>query len=85
MTGRGRIAARRFEQVSVLFRALAVPVRLAIVELLIVHYGLQVHEIVAAIVVTQALGLARWFRGRRCGGISVEIEAGSPVPVSVTL
>ncbi|WP_426505528.1 ArsR/SmtB family transcription factor [Dactylosporangium sp. McL0621] len=47
--------AARYEQVSALFRALAAPVRLAIVELLIAHHQLHVHEIVEATGVPQTL------------------------------
>ncbi|MGI5240704.1 ArsR/SmtB family transcription factor [Dactylosporangium sp. CA-139066] len=47
--------AERHEQISALFRALAAPLRLAIVELLIVHHQLHVHEIVEAIGAPQTL------------------------------
>jgi ArsR family transcriptional regulator len=47
--------APRHERVSELFRALAAPLRLAIVELLIAHHQLHVHEIVAAIGAPQTL------------------------------
>ncbi|MFG2041670.1 ArsR/SmtB family transcription factor [Dactylosporangium sp. NPDC048998] len=45
----------RHERISALFRALAAPLRLAIVELLIVHHQLHVHEIVEAIGAPQTL------------------------------
>nr|BFE60306.1 hypothetical protein GCM10020063_048320 [Dactylosporangium thailandense] len=47
--------AAHHERVSALFRALAAPLRLAIVELLIVHHQLHVHEIVAATGAPQTL------------------------------
>ncbi|WP_433064282.1 ArsR/SmtB family transcription factor [Dactylosporangium sp. CS-033363] len=47
--------AARHERVSALFRALAAPLRLAIVELLIVHHQLHVHEIVEATGAPQTL------------------------------
>ncbi|WP_432842009.1 ArsR/SmtB family transcription factor [Dactylosporangium sp. CA-092794] len=48
-------AAERHERVSALFRALGAPLRLAIVELLIAHHQLHVHEIVDAIGAPQTL------------------------------
>ena len=45
----------RYEDASVLFRALAAPVRLAIIDLLATHHQLLVHEIVEAAGVSQAL------------------------------
>lgn len=45
----------QFERVSVVLRALASPIRVAIVELLSIHHRLHVHEIVDGIGTTQAL------------------------------
>ncbi|MGI5242006.1 metalloregulator ArsR/SmtB family transcription factor [Dactylosporangium sp. CA-139066] len=47
--------ADRHERISALFRALAAPLRLAIVELLIAHHQLHVHEIVEATGAPQTL------------------------------
>ncbi|MEU7873052.1 metalloregulator ArsR/SmtB family transcription factor [Dactylosporangium sp. NPDC049140] len=71
-------SADRFEQVSMLFRALAAPVRLAIVELLVLHYELQVHEIVAAVGVTQAL-ISQHLRVLRQARLVVRIQDGRRV------
>jgi ArsR family transcriptional regulator, zinc-responsive transcriptional repressor len=43
------------ERVSALFRALSAPARLAIIELLVAHHQLHVHEIVDTIGVPQTL------------------------------
>jgi ArsR family transcriptional regulator len=47
--------APRHERISALFSALSAPLRLAIVDLLIIHHQLHVHEIVAAIGAPQTL------------------------------
>jgi ArsR family transcriptional regulator, zinc-responsive transcriptional repressor len=51
----GAVTPAQYDAASTLFRALAAPIRLAIVELLTHHEHLHVHQIVDAVGVTQTL------------------------------
>jgi ArsR family transcriptional regulator len=68
----------RYEQVSNLFRALAAPIRVAIVELLVTHHQLHVHEIVEAIGAPQTL-TSQHLRVLRHAQLVVRVQDGRQV------
>ncbi len=65
----------RFDAASDLFRALAAPIRLAVVELLTRHHELRVHQIVDAVGVPQAL-VSQHLRVLRQARIVLRVRTG---------
>jgi DNA-binding transcriptional ArsR family regulator len=66
---------KRYVDASELLRALAAPLRLAIVDLLIRHHELYVHQIIDAVGVSQAL-VSQHLRVLRQARVVVRIQTG---------
>lgn len=69
------LSLTQFDAASELFRALAAPIRLAIVELLTRHHQLHVHQIVDAVGVPQAL-VSQHLRVLRQARIVLRVQTG---------
>jgi DNA-binding transcriptional ArsR family regulator len=72
------VPLERYAEAGALFRALAAPIRLAIIDLLAAHHELYVHEIIDAVGVSQAL-ISQHLRVLRQARVVMRIQTGRQI------